>query len=83
VKAGIVCTKKCLHADGAEGPDDPQSSERILLDWIFTPGNYTNKLRGKDNKGMNKKQVVAMIADLINKAGVVVECDAKQVTNKI
>lgn len=96
VKAGIVCTKKCHNAikssigrkptwstDGAEGPDDPQSSERLLLDWILTPGNYTNKWRGKDNKGVNKKQVAAMIADLINKAGVVVERDAKQVTNKI
>jgi hypothetical protein len=96
VKAGIVCTKKCHQAiktsiirkptwsnDGVGGHDDPQSSERILLDWILTPGNYTNKWRGKDNKGINKRQVAAMIADLINKAGVVVERDAKQVINKI
>jgi hypothetical protein len=96
VKSGVVCTKKCHVAikssasrkptwsnDGAEGPDDPQCSERILMDWILTPGNYANKWRGKDNKGVNKKQMAALIADSINKAGVVVERDAKQVLNKI
>jgi len=99
VQAGVVlCTKKCYEndkklsmaqrkpgwqTDGAEGVEDPKCSERILLDWLLTPGNYSNLWRGKDNKGANKKQVAGAIADLINKSGVVVERDAKQVMNKI
>jgi len=42
----IVCTKACYNKlanpprfnwtnDGKNGPDDPQSSERILLDWLL------------------------------------------------
>ena len=90
----IVCTKACYNKlanpprfnwtnDGKNGPDDPQSSEEILLDWLLFPGNYANKWRGKDNKGRNKKQVALEIAQLINDAGVVVQRDDRQVRNKI
>ena len=97
IASGVVCTKKCFdsiqasiskkkptwNTDGANGAEDPQSSERILLDWLLTPGNYTNKWKGKDNKGVSKKQTAATIARMMNEAGVKVERDGKQVLNKI
>lgn len=90
----VVCTKACYNKlvnpprlnwtnDGKNGQDDPQSSERILFDWILFPGNYANKWRGKDNKGQKKKQVATDIAKTINDAGVLVPRDDRQVRNKI
>ena len=90
----VVCTKACYNKlanpprlnwtnDGKNGPEDPQSSERILLDWLLFPGNYNDKWRGKDNKGLNKKQVAMEIAQLINDSGVLVSRDHKAVKNKI
>jgi hypothetical protein len=92
----IVCKKKCgekLEAvgvvrcnwknDGADGPNDPQTSERILLDWLLVPGNYSLKWKGKDNKGENKTKVAKKIAALMNDANVKVARDEKQVQNKI
>jgi hypothetical protein len=67
--------------DGSNGPDDPQSSEQILLDWLLTPGNYAHKWKGKDNKGVSKKQTAATITWMMNEAGVKVERDEKQVLN--
>lgn len=69
--------------DGANGVDDPKTSEQILLDWLMTKGNYTNKWRGKDNNGKKKKHFAAEIASIMNAANVVVLRDAKQVMNKI
>ena len=95
----VVCTKLCYKklanppkltwsTDGKNGPQDPQSSERILLDWLVQPGNYINKWRRggcKDNNGVvwKKKHLAAQVAALINAAGVRVERDAKQVQNKV
>lgn len=90
----VVCTKACYNRlanpprlnwtnDGKNGPDDPQSSERILLDWLMFPGNYNDKWRGKGNKGQKKKQVAMEIAQVINDAGVLVKRDDRQVRNKI
>ena len=63
--------------------DDPNTSERILLDWLTTEGNYSNKWRGKKNNGKKKKHVAAEIALLMNSANVTVKRDHKQVMNKI
>ena len=90
----VVCTKLCYKkvakppkltwcTDGSNGPMDPQSSERILLDWLLVPGNYMIKWRGKNNGGQTKKKVTADIARLINDAGVRVLRDDKQVQNKV
>jgi hypothetical protein len=89
-----VCTKKCYDKvksqtnrrpgwseDGCDGPNDPRSSERILMDWILTPGNCS-KFRGKDNNGTRKTQYAQTVAALINKENVRVTRDAKQVLNK-
>jgi hypothetical protein len=40
--------------DGAKGPNDPKSSERILLDWLLAGGNYANKWHEKEAKGKKK-----------------------------
>ena len=90
----VICTKACYNKlsnpprlnwtnDGKDGTDDPDSSERILLDWLMFPGNYNNKWRGKDNKGRKKKHIAMEIAQIINDAGVLVKRDHKQVRNKI
>eukprot|EP00978_Attheya_sp_CCMP212_P009532 scaffold22545_cov61-Attheya_sp.AAC.3 len=42
--------------DCANGPDDPKNSERILLDWLVTEGNYV-RFRGKGNSGTTKLQL--------------------------
>jgi hypothetical protein len=90
-----VCSKTCYNKfivsatkkrtwtnDGANGVDDPQTSERILLDWLMAEGNYSKKWRG-NSKGKKKKHVAAEIALLMNAAKVQVVRDAKQVMNKI
>ena len=90
----VVCRKACYTKllnpprlnwtnDGKNGKEDPQSSERILFDWLMFPGNYVNNWRGKDNKGQNKMQVARDIAQVINDSGVIVRRDEKQVRNKI
>lgn len=91
-----VCSKTCYTKfisstsrkrtwtnDGAGGVDDPNTSEKILLDWLTTEGNYSNKWRGKNNNGKKKKHVAAEIALLMNAANVTVKRDYKQVMNKI
>jgi hypothetical protein len=91
----VACTKKCYDKikvarnrrpqwdeDGANGKDDPNNSERILMDWILSPGNYS-KYRGKNNDGVKKNQFALKIAQKCNAAGVKVTRDAKQVINKI
>ena len=94
----VCCTKSCYGKiastetmkakrfwtnDGKEGLEDPNTSEKVLLDWLLLEGNYSNKWRGKHNGGQKKIQVAASIASLINSSGVVVQRDAKQVSNKI
>lgn len=95
LKEGIVCTKACYkkvralsirrppwNGDGKKGAVDPNNSERILLDWLMTPGNYA-RFRGKDNNGKTKAQFCKEIADKMTKMEVRVERDAKQVLSKI
>ena len=58
--------KPLWNEDAAGGRDDPRTSERILMDWILTPGNYS-KYRGKNNDGVKKSQFALQVAGLINK----------------
>lgn len=81
--ASSASRKKTWTNDGMNGVDDPNTSEKILLDWLTTEGNYTNKWRGKNNNGKKKKHVAAEIALLMNAANVTVKRDHKQVMNKI
>lgn len=89
----VVCTKNCYSKlasptrlnwtnDGLGGMQDPQTSERMLLDWLLQPGNYANKWKGNSG-GKNKRQVAQAIAESINEQGTFVTRDAKQVQNKI
>ena len=91
----VACTKKCYdrikalgqrkllwNEDGAGGREDDRTSERILLDWLLTPGNYA-KYRGKNNDGMKKTQFALQIADLINREKVKIHRLPKDVINKI
>jgi hypothetical protein len=66
--------------DGKDGPDDPNTSMRILLDWLLVEGNY-NRYRG--NGGHSKLYYCRIIADRIKAAGCVFERSDKQVKSKI
>jgi hypothetical protein len=57
------------NKDGKLGPNDPNHSERILIDWLTTPGNYS-MFRGNDNRGTRKRQYALLIANKIKAAGV-------------
>ena len=93
--SNVACSKRCYlrvatattrrptwSTDGKNGPDDPNNSERILLDWITYPGNYT-KFRGKGNNGTTKMRFAQIIAGKMNAAEVRISRDAKQVLNKL
>jgi hypothetical protein len=93
----VICTKACQkkiiassssgrlfwNNDGADGPGDPLTSERILLDWLLVPDNYALKWRGKDNGGVRKKQLAMKIAEKMNDSNVKVRRDGRQVLSKI
>lgn len=68
--------------DGKDGPDDPQNSMAILLDWLTTHGNYS-KLKGDNSNGATKVRIVGELARQINSKGVRKERTAKQVINKL
>ena len=70
------------HNDGKNGDSDPITSEKILLDWLLTEGNYA-KFRGKDNHGTKKIHFAAQIAQQISAAGVLAVRTPKKVLNKI
>ena len=70
------------NEDGAGGKDDPRTSERILMEWLLTPGNYA-RYRGKNNEETKKSQYALQIAALINAENVKVNRTAKDVINKI
>jgi hypothetical protein len=90
----VVCTVKCYQKmaanvrkpswnnDGANGPGDPNTSEKILLDWLTDEGNYS-RYRGKNNNGVKKIQFAQRLADAMNAQGVKVKRDSKQVMAKI
>ena len=48
-------------SDGKNGPDDPHTSIKILLDWWMEVPNYS-KYRGKNNDGVKKKQYCDALA---------------------
>ena len=48
-------------SDGKQGPQDPHTSMKILLDWWLEEGNYS-KYRGKNNDGLKKSQFCEMLA---------------------
>ena len=92
----IFCSKKCFDKakraaraqpgwlfDGAKGRDDPNNSERILLDWLLVPGNYPSWRGCTGNNGKRKKDIALRISKLMNNLGVKVHRDEKQVRNKI
>jgi hypothetical protein len=90
----VACRKKChsksmghaatlyWHNDGKDGPDDSHTSERILIDWMTTPGNYS-RYRGKNNGGKTKLQIAQEVLDLFLLHGVRAKRNAKQVISKI
>jgi len=74
-----VCTKACHTAvakvdaidnhatwclDGNGGPQDPNHSMKLLLDWWCTPGQYEKYAR-KNNEGVKKMTVCEDIAKTI------------------
>jgi hypothetical protein len=67
--------------DGMNGPDDPLTSMRILLDWWMTEGNYS-KFCGKHNDGVKKRQFCNTLAQRINDH-TTSKRDAKNVISKI
>lgn len=92
----VVCTKACFDKvksisarkltwkdDGKNGPEDPNNSEKLLLDWLLKAGNYSLKWKGKKNGGKTKTQIAEMIATTINSTGVKEPRNAKQIMNKI
>ena len=82
VQPTTVKERIAWNKDGAGGPLDPNNSERILIDWLCTPGNYS-KFRGNDNHGTRKIQYAHQIAERMKVAGVRKLRTDKDVLNKI
>ena len=75
-------TRLPWNRDGQNGPQDPNHSEAILIDWLTTPGNY-EKYRGSGNGGRRKIHFATMISSKIKDAGVRKPRTPKDVQNKI
>jgi len=75
----VACTKACYTlvakvdaidnrgtwcSDGLGGPQDPNHSMKLLLDWWCAPGMY-DKYAGKNNEGVKKMTVCEEIAKKI------------------
>ena len=75
----VACTKACYTVvakvdaidnrgawclDGNGGPQDPNHSMKLLLDWWCTPGQH-DKCAGKNNEGVKKMTVCEDIAKRI------------------
>jgi hypothetical protein len=69
-------------SDGKMGPEDPNTSMQILIDWMTTEGNYSN-YRGKGNNGATKLQFAMILAEKMAKETLSNEQNAKQVMDKI
>ena len=69
-------------SDGKRGPKDPNTSMRILLDWITTEGNYS-RFCGKNNNGVTKMQFASILADKMKAETASADRNAKQVLDKI
>ena len=70
------------HNDGKNGVDDPNSSLKILLDWLTVPANF-QKYRGDNKTGLTKSRVCANLAKAMNEAGVRNHRDGPSVRAKI
>jgi hypothetical protein len=68
-------------SDGLNGPDDPKTSVRILLDWWMSEGNYV-KFCGKNNGGLKKIQICNQLAEQISNE-TTSKRDGKNVLSKI
>jgi hypothetical protein len=62
-------TQRNWNKDGKYGVNDPNTSERILLNWLLAEGNY-QQYRGKDNNGKTKLDFAKQIKILIDAAEV-------------
>jgi hypothetical protein len=93
----VACTKACYkeylkvisdsgrgkwNTDGKNGPNDPNTSMKILIDWLLVEGNY-NKYRGKNNNGVSKIQFATILADKMKSETISNERNAKQVMDRI
>ena len=70
------------NRDGCNGPQDPNRSEKILLDWLCTEGNY-NRYWGKNNNGTTKLKFYQEISRRISDAGCRVSRTSEMVQQKI
>ena len=75
-------TKVPWNKDGKNGHEDPNHSEKIILDWLVKEGNYI-AFRGKDNKGTRKQDYAKHISSLIKDAGCRVDRTPAAVLSKI
>jgi hypothetical protein len=94
----LICTKKChskvkkafvdhpnrlpWNRDGRNGPDDPNNSQKILLDWMLHEGHYS-RFRGKNNNGTRKIKFAGNVSKLIADAGIRVRRTPSNVLDKI
>ena len=67
--------------DGIHGPDDPNTSMKILLDWWMEYGNYS-RYCGKNNDGVKKKRFCDSLAEKMSKE-TLTNRDSKSVKSKI
>lgn len=83
----VVCTKKCHRRylqnrlwcnDGKRGPEDPVSSEAVLVDWLAAGDNYRKYRDPKHRQDLCKE-----IAERINASGVIKNRTGRNVARKI
>lgn len=68
--------------DGKNGTLDPNTSEKILLDWLLQEGNY-NRYRGKGNNGKTKVSFAKDIQSQMESAEVRVKRSPETIMQKI
>jgi hypothetical protein len=69
-------------SDGILGPNDPNTSMKILLDWMLVEGNYSQYC-GKDNKGKRKQEYATILCEKMADETKSKNRNAKQVQSKI
>jgi hypothetical protein len=70
------------NKDGKGGADDPNTSEKILLDWLRAEGNYRN-YRGSKNGGHTKEYYAKQIQSLLEANQVRAKRHVRHITMKI
>jgi hypothetical protein len=68
--------------EGKNGPDDPQNSMAILMEWLTTLGNFS-KMKGNNSNGATKIRIIGELAQQINGKGDQKERTVKSVMNKL